>query len=475
MNSPIIWIFLPGVSSIILLIIRRWNNFMNYLGFALAILLSWLAWTIQIGQTYSIGSITFKLEESFAILGRKFVLNPQDTSSLVLIYAGVAFWFGAARVARTQPNFIPAGMGVASLLTAAIAVEPFLYAALLIEISILVFVLIMLEPGKEIGRGALRFLTLQTLGLPFILFAGWLLTGSEVGPIEVNRVIQASVMLGFGFALLLAIFPFHTWIPMIAEESHPYVVAFVFYLLPIVVTLFGLGFLDQYSWFRNQPNVRLIIQYAGVIMIITGGVWILFQLHLGRIIGFAMICESGVVLLLVSTNLAHPGNSPLLEILFIQLLPRGLSLGLWALSSVALCSSPNNWYEALRFRNLVGLARNYPIASTGVVLSLLSLSGFPLLAGFPARLALWNGLASESIALGLIVIFGCSCILFIGLRTLAVLVMGNDEGDWKFNEQWRVNIFLIIGICVLILFGVMPQLYTPMMAEMTEVFINLSQ
>ena len=72
------------------------------------------------------------------------------------------------------------------------------------------------------GRGVVRFLIYQTLAMPFILLAGWLLAGVEASPGDLALTAQSAAMLGMGFAFLLAIFPLYNWVPLLIEETSPY-------------------------------------------------------------------------------------------------------------------------------------------------------------------------------------------------------------------------------------------------------------
>ncbi|UCH59216.1 MAG: hypothetical protein JSV61_13480 [Anaerolineales bacterium] len=473
MSSAIIWILFPLALSVITLFLRKWEKIVTIITIIVTIGLAWLAWQAPMGELFRVGTFTITLEESYNFLGRRLELQATDAPALVFIYLGVAFWLGGSLVAKVRRIFVSAGLAVSALLTAAIAVEPFLYAALIIELVVFICVGLLAEPGKQIAPGALRFLTLQTLGLPFILFAGWLLAGVESSPEDSVRIVQASLMLAFGFALLLAIFPFHTWIPMLAEDAHPYTVAFVLYLLPIEIILLGIGFLDQYSWLRDQIEVSRLIQVAGVLMVVTGGLFAIFQNHLGRILGFAVILEIGVTLLAVGAVTKQQADFSMLSITFTQFLPRGLELGVWSLSLVVLNGYLEGNVDGLRFRNIQGAARRFPIASLCLVIAQLSLVGFPLLAGFPAHRELWLGLASVSPLIAITAMLGYIGMLFVTLRTMAVLVMGPTETGWQISENWSQISLLALGGLGIVLIGIFPQFFLPLLSTMTELFPNL--
>ncbi len=480
MSTAILWIIFPGIVSGVLLIFYKRKNIVFIVGTFVAILLAILAWRIPIGENINLASISFSIQDSLSILGRRLVLDNNDRSALLLIYLGLAFWFTGAWVARTSLLFVPLGLAIAGLLTAALAVEPFLYAALIIEIVVLVSIPLLSSPGFQHGRGVVRYLTFQTLGFPFVLFTGWLLTGVDTNTADSSLIFFSFVLLGLGFWLLLGVFPFHTWIPMISEESHPYSVAYLLYELPVAISLFGLGFLERYVWMRDAIGLFSILEIAGVTMIVLGGVIAAFQRHLGRMLGYAVMVEIGLSLLAVRAGLDPAGSGELFGAFYAILLPRALSLGVWALSLVAMIrilNRTNDTQDAvtsqgLLFRNVKGLARQAPIASIGLLLAQFSLAGFPILIGFPVRLAIWQEVAQNSMISGGLVLLGYAGLIMGGLRTMAVLVMGDDESPWEIRETRSELLFLLAGSIAILAIGMFPQWFTPALAQMSESFIQ---
>lgn len=465
----------------ILLLLRRWDRTVVILGIIFSLLLAFFAWTSPIGETLSLGPWRIKLADTLTVLGRRFILNPSDAPVLTLIYLGLAFWFGGSFVAKAGNLFVPIGLGIAALLTSAIAVEPFLYSALIIELVTIISVPLISPYEKPVGRGLLRYLTFQTLAMPFILFAGWILTGVETGsassasPASSVLIFQGNLLLSLGFAILLAVFPFHTWVPMLAEETHPYVAAFMFYILSLVITFFGIHFLERFTWLHSSPDVLKVLRLVGILMVLLGGLWIVFQRHLGRMLGYAVIIETGLSLLAVSIGLAGEQLSTSLSILFISFLPRGMAFGIWALALATLMGPTEGkapLQETLHFRAIQGKGRQFAIATSVLVMAIFSLAGFPLLAGFPVRLALWETLAKQSSIAAAAALFGCFGLFVGGIRALGVLITDREEEPWRISEQWGERILLVVGGLGLLLVGLFPHWFLPAMAHMATVFLS---
>lgn len=487
MSTPVIWILFPALVGILLFFLRRWYRITVLVGSLTSLTLAAIAIWMPINTLVRLGPMAFKLNDTFVVLGRRLYLGTQDRPLLILIYILVAFWFSASFEARAGRLFVPTGLLLVSIWVAALAVEPFLYAALLLELAVLLSVPLLSPPGSPPGRGVIRYLIFQTFGMPFILLTGWLLAGVESSPGDLELIVRATALLGFGFIFLLGVFPFHSWLPMLTEEVHPYPAAFIFFFLPLMVSLFGLNFLDQYAWLRQSSDLFEAFRLGGIMMMIVGGVWGGLQRHMGRILGFAILTGTGASLLSITVL-------PSLELFFAMQIPRALALAVWALGLSVLARHKSQLTKAnleienpgvtseqrepirqiLHFRNLHGAGRKVPVATTAITLALFSFAGYPLLASFPVYQALWRDLAISTPIYAALVLFGCASLGIGGLRSLAVLVTGDTDEAWQIHEHWLVATFLGIGILLMILLGLFPHLVLPYTASISDVFSQLN-
>jgi formate hydrogenlyase subunit 3/multisubunit Na+/H+ antiporter MnhD subunit len=201
-------------------------------------------------------------------------------------------------------------------------------------------------------------------------------------------------------------------------------------------------------------------------MVASGGIFAALQRHIGRILGYAAIAETGLLLLSISLQ-----TDEMINLVFITLIPRGLELVVWAL---ALAIVKRKIYS-LQFSDLQGLGRKFPVATASLVIAHLSISGFPLLAGFPSRLGLWQALAEQSLVTTFWVFLGMLGVLIAAVRTLAVFVMTNEESKWELNESWVQIIMLGLGVSGLFILGMFPQVLQPLIADLPSLFEHLGQ
>jgi formate hydrogenlyase subunit 3/multisubunit Na+/H+ antiporter MnhD subunit len=457
MSAPVIWIAIPGLVSAVLIILRSRTRLTTFGGAGLSLVLAWLAWRLPIDRVILIGPRTMRLDTSLWILGRRFLLDDSSRPLLILIYLLAAFWLGGAYFARPGRWFAPAALGVVALLVAALAVQPILYAALIIEMAALLCIPILTVLGKSPGPGIMRFLTFETLGVICLLLAGWALGKVEANPGDPRLTLYASGFLVVGFVFLLGIFPFHTWVPMLSQEAHPYAAAFVFFLLPGVISIFGIRVLQSYTWLRTTDSTLAAIRGAGLLILVSGGALASFGQHLGRIMGYAALVDLGLSVIVIGSSAALPaGNLPgsPLSIFYGLLLVRGFTLGVWGLALSTLHAAQGD----LAFTNTQGLGRRMPFSTGALLLADLSLAAFPLLAGFPLRLVSWEVLAQISPTTGIWVLVGYAGLIASVLRSLATLMGGSEGPPQPSCESRSLRIIFSLEIVALIWMGLIPIL-----------------
>jgi NADH-quinone oxidoreductase subunit N len=337
---------------------------------------------------------------------------------------------------------------------------------LFIEMAILIAIPMLTTIYAPPGRGVVRFLIYQTLAMPFILVAGWLLAGVEASPGDLALTAQSAAMLGMGFAFLLAIFPLYSWIPLLIEENSPYIVGFLLWILPTITIIFGAGFLDRYSWLRSSPQLIPALRYLGLLMVVTGGAFAAFQRHLGRIMAYGSIAETGFSLLALSLDLKLG-----IPILFLLIPARALGLAVWSLSLTVIKEN----VETMRFGAARGLLRITPWASAGITIATLSTGAFPLLAGFPARLALWESLSRVSLSSALWMTIGIIGLLTSAFRSLAVISMADEYTIWKPRENTTQMVMLGLGMIGLFILGLFPQTTQYFLADLPLMFEHLGR
>ncbi len=462
MNSVEIWIGIPSIAAVIAWFLRKRQKINISLATGVCLILALLALFLPVGTTIRTLFLSYEIAPALVVLGRRLILENSDRTILFLIFSLAAFWFFGSFAARPNLYLPPLGLALTTMLVASLAVEPFLYAALIIEMAVLVSVPLIVPPGERFGRGILRFVIFQTLALPLILFAGYSATAVSGDPTNNRLLLQAVLLLSLGFGLWMAAFPFYTWIPLLASEGHPYVVGFLLSMLSMVFTLLGLDFLNEFAWLREFTGIYHGMRILGTLMVLTGGVWAVFQQDLGRLFGYAIILENGFTLLSIGTA-KHTG----LEILMVNLLPRLVASALWSLSLALLWQSGGR-----KISDLQGGLTQSPIITIGLLVSIFSLGGMPLLASFPLRLHLLEILSTLSLPTSVWVGIGSLGLLIAGLRAL-IAATQESETSGTIETSWLPKILVILGILMLLLIGIFPQLWSPLMINLLNSYPRL--
>jgi NADH-quinone oxidoreductase subunit N len=460
MTAPAIWIIFPLLMASGLLLIRGRQLLKFYLGAFVSLFLAFLALVVPIGEVINVGNLTIQINPSLIVLGRQFILDQSDNTILVLTYGMGFFWFFGGLVSRPRPSFVSIGLAMLAILVAAISVDPFLFSALLIEIAVLITIPLIASPGMPAGRGVQRYLVFLTLGMPFILLAGWALGGSGSNLGDPNLIISAGFLLGLGFAFLLAVFPFYTWIPLMSEEVNPYVSGFVFTALPVMIIFILLDFLNGLAIIRESDLIFLALQFCGILMIATGGIWAAFQKNIARLFGYMVIIETGFFLFAIGMK-SQLG----LDYFAFMTLPRMIEIGLIALGLSLVIKSLGN----LDSQNLASLFRRMPFAAGAITAGLFSMVGIPLLAEFSLKFELLANYSARRPGTTVWIFIGILGSLVAIFRFLAVFI-GNPGEHARIIEPRLGKVLILTGVASLIFIGLFPRFFLQGMTQVLTAF-----
>jgi len=469
MSTPLIWIVIPIGFAGVLALLHNKPKLSSILTCVFTLGLVVLALVFPKDLAFVLPDQRIEIPSSLVILNRTIQITGESLTMVALLYAITLLWNLGNSVFKVSTWFNALSLVITALWVTVLSVIPFLYAALLIELIALLSVPLLSPRGKKTDLGLLRYIVFETLALALILLTGWMLSGISAVPAASPLLVRASIMLLFGFALWIGAFPFHSWIPMISQSSAPWAVSFLLTIMQTALSVFLLTFLDQFAWLRNLPPVYTSLRWLGVIMITFSGLAATLQQNLTRQFGYLIIMETGYSLLAIS--LTPQGGLPYLAML---LLPRVLSYFLWgwALSRIRQLQ-PEASFE---LGSLSGLYHTSPLLSMSILVSMLSLLGFPLLPLFPQKQMLWL-LASQNSpeTIPFITIGGLGMLVAImHLFSLFIRNESNNISPTPQKEPAKLVVPIILVLILMLTIAIAPQTVLPSIMEILAPFTHLS-
>jgi NADH:ubiquinone oxidoreductase subunit 2 (subunit N) len=470
MAAPILFLFLPAAAAIALYLLRAWRVAAVGLAALVTLALAWVALAAPLNVPIGwLGGAV--LEDTAFIMGRAFSIEDSDRLGLAFILAQAGLLFLLSGIGQPSTNFLPAGMAILGLLAASLFVRPFIFAAIFMQLAASAAVFMLADTADQSGgrsatRGALRYLVYATLGLPFILLTGWLLEAAAASPADPVFIGQATILLMFGFAILLAIAPFHSWIPALAEHAPPMASAYVFTVMRLAVLFLLLTFLDVYPWLGQNPVVYRGLILAGSGMALFGTIFTFGQRNFGRSMGYVLLIDFGAVMLGIGLGTATGVQAAL-----VTMALRGLGLPLWAMGLEEMRREAGaDTFEAAR-----GFGRRSPLAAAAILVGMLSLAGFPLTAGFVGRWGLLYQLTQIHPTAAIILLLGtvsASLVIARGLAALLTPADGTDRPKQSLLPGRLATGLYGLGFTIVLALGLFPQWLLPLVADTASAFIR---
>lgn len=328
-------------------------------------------------------------------------------------------------------------------------------------LSISLYILIAFQRSKDSSiEAGIKYLILASVSSAFLLF-GMALIYSALGTMQFSGIVSALsksgqlsplILSGFGMMLVgigfkLALVPFHMWTPDVYQGAPAPVTAYIATVSKGAVMAVLIRFFFNIKGFDNH-YIFIVISGIAILSMFTGNLLAIRQQNIKRLLAYSSIANMGylVIILLTGSNKGIQASIFYLVSYFIT------TIG--AFGVITLLSTCQ--YEAEKIEDYKGLFWKRPWIAIVFTLSILSLAGIPVTAGFIAKFyVIFEGMKAGLMVLVISMIINSVIGLYYYLRVITTMFSAASETKLP-TLSLTGNITLsLIAISILIL-GVYP-------------------
>ena len=328
-------------------------------------------------------------------------------------------------------------------------------------LSISLYILIAFQRAKSNSiEAGIKYLILASVSSAFLLFGmaliytafGTMHFGTIVTTLGSGGRLSLLVISGFGMMMVgigfkLALVPFHMWTPDVYQGAPAPVSAFVATVskgavMAILIRIFfNIKGFDNHYLFVSVSGIAILSMFVGNILAIR-------QKNIKRLMGYSSIANMGYLIIILLT-----GNDRGIQASIFYLVSYFITT-IGAFGVISLLSTCQS--EAENIEDFKGLFWKKPWIAIVFTLSLLSLAGIPVTAGFIAKFyVILEGMKAGLMVLIISMIINSVIGLYYYLRIITTLFA--EAGDKTLPElSFTGKITLgLVGISILVL-GIYP-------------------
>jgi NADH-quinone oxidoreductase subunit N len=328
-------------------------------------------------------------------------------------------------------------------------------------LSISLYVLIAFQRTKSNSiEAGIKYLILASVSSAFLLF-GMALIYTSFGTMQFTAIVKSLgtafqlsplVIAGFGMMLVgigfkLALVPFHMWTPDVYQGAPAPVSAYVATVSKGAVMAVLIRFFFNLKGFDNH-YLFIAVSGIAVLSMFVGNILAIRQKNIKRLLGYSSIANMGYLIIILLTGTSRGIQASIFYLISYFFTTLG------AFGVITLLSTSD--HESEKIDDFKGLFWRKPGIAIVFTLSLLSLAGIPLTAGFIAKFyIILEGLDTGLMLLVIALIINSVIGLYYYLRIVTTLF--SAAGDTKLPDLTvSGNITLaLIGISIIVL-GIYP-------------------
>ena len=255
-------------------------------------------------------------------------------------------------------------------------------------------------------------------------------------------------LLAVGFCFKISAVPFHMWTPDAYEGAPTMVTAFM--STGVKAAAFA-AFVRVFLWPFDamQPQWIPVLSVIAVVTMVLGTVVGVVQTNVKRMLAYSSIAHAGYLLLgIIAAN--DTGKA---AVLFYLMTYAVSNLG--ALGIVALLSTAENQHDELR--DFAGLWKSRPGLAGLMTVFLLSLGGFPPLAGFIGKWYIFSAAVQQGhFTLAIIGVLTSVISVFFYLRIVVMMYMTEGTDSVRPHVPATAVAGLVLATLAVFYLGVLP-------------------
>ena len=328
-------------------------------------------------------------------------------------------------------------------------------------LSISLYILIAFQRSKDSSiEAGIKYLILASVSSAFLLF-GMALIYTALGTMQFNGIVSALskngqisplVISGFGMMMVgigfkLALVPFHMWTPDVYQGAPAPVTAYIATVSKGAVMAVLIRFFFNIRGFDNK-YIFTVITGIAILSMFIGNLLAIRQHNIKRLLAYSSIANMGyiIIILLTGTNKGIQASIFYLVSYFIT------TIG--AFGVISLLSTCR--HEAEKIEDYRGLFWKKPWIALVFTLSMLSLAGIPLTAGFIAKFyVIFEGMKAGLMVLVFALIINSVIGLYYYLRVITTMFSSASETKFPALSLTGNITLSLIALSILIL-GVYP-------------------
>ena len=328
-------------------------------------------------------------------------------------------------------------------------------------LSISLYILIAFQRSKSNSiEAGIKYLILASVSSAFLLFGmaliyaafGTMQFGEIVATLVIHQPLSPLVLSGFGMMMVgigfkLALVPFHMWTPDVYQGAPAPVSAYIATVSKGAVMAILIRFFFILKGFSNQ-YLFVAISGIAILSMFVGNILAIRQKNIKRLLGYSSIANMGYLIIILLTGSAKGIQASIFYMISYFITTIG------AFSVITLLSSSE--YEAEKIEDFKGLFWKRPGIAIVFTLSLLSLAGIPLTAGFIAKFyVILEGMKAGLMVLIISMIINSVIGLYYYLRIITTLFSTASETNLP-ELSFFGNITLAIIAVSILLLGIYP-------------------